>query len=314
MTGYPSYLALAESGELGDRINCACELLSSCTVCPRVCHVNRASLESGYCRGGLLPRISSVSPHFGEESPLVGRGGSGTIFLTGCNLRCAFCQNYPISQCYEGEEISCRHLARQMLALQDRGCHNINFVTPTHFVPQILAAVGMAVPLGLSIPLVYNSGGYDLPETIRLLDGVFDIFMPDAKYGADGIALALSDAPEYTRYNHESMKEMHRQAGDLVVENGVAKRGLIIRHLVLPENLASTEAVMEFIAREISPDSYVNIMDQYHWPGGVLYNRVERITLLKKVLRRVTEKEYVYAVECALRAGIHRGIPFDYWK
>jgi putative pyruvate formate lyase activating enzyme len=170
----------------------------------------------------------------------------------------------------------------------------------------------MAVPLGLTIPLVYNSGGYDLPETIRLLDGVFDIYMPDAKYGSDEVALALSDAPDYVRYNHESMKEMHRQVGDLVVENGIAKRGLLIRHLVLPVDLAGTEAVMEFIARDLSPDSYVNIMDQYHWPGGVLYKRVERIPLLRRMFRRITPEEYAYTVECAKRVGIHRGIPFDY--
>ncbi|MDD1661949.1 MAG: radical SAM protein, partial [Methanomicrobiales archaeon] len=229
MPEYPSYLALAGSGELDDRITRACELLSSCTVCPRHCGVDREQGELGYCRGGFLPRVSSFSPHFGEEPPLVGRHGSGTIFLAGCNMRCAFCQNYGISQCYHGEEVSVGQLAGQMLALQETGCHNINFVTPTHFVPQILAAVGLAVPRGLSVPLVYNCGGYDLPETIRLLDGVFDIYMPDAKYGSDDIALALSGAPEYTRYNRESMKEMHRQVGDLVIENGIARRGLLIR-------------------------------------------------------------------------------------
>jgi putative pyruvate formate lyase activating enzyme len=158
---------------------------------------------------------------------------------------------------------------------------------------------------------VYNSGGYDLPGTIRLLDGVFDIYMPDAKYGSDDVALALSGAPDYTRFMKESLREMHRQTGDLVIEGGIARSGLIIRHLVLPENLAGTEAVMEFIAEELSPDSYVNIMDQYQWPGGILYKRVERIPLLKKMLRRITEEEYAYAVECARRVGIHRGIPFD---
>jgi putative pyruvate formate lyase activating enzyme len=304
----PSYLALAETGELGDRIEAACALLGDCGVCPRHCGVDRTAGEPGYCRGGLLPRVSSAGPHFGEEPPLVGRSGSGTIFLAGCNLRCAFCQNYGISQCYHGDEVSCEHLARQMLALQAAGCHNINFVTPTHFVPQILAAVGIAIPLGLSVPLVYNSGGYDLPETIRLLDGVFDIYMPDAKYGSDEVALALSDAPGYTRYNRESMREMHRQVGDLVTEGGIAKRGLIIRHLVLPEDLAGTEAVMEFIAREISPDSYVNIMDQYHPCWHVLE---EGNPLYRKLRRRITPKEYSSAVDAARRAGIHRGVPFD---
>jgi putative pyruvate formate lyase activating enzyme len=304
----PSYLALAQTGELADRIERACGLLADCGVCPRHCGVDRTAGETGYCRGGLLPKVSSAGPHFGEEPPLVGRGGSGTIFLAGCNMRCAFCQNYGISQCYEGGEVSGERLARQMLGLQASGCHNINFVTPTHFVPQILAAVGMAVPLGLSVPLVYNCGGYDLPETIRLLDGVFDIYMPDAKYGSDEIALALSDAPEYVRNNHESMKEMHRQVGDLVIENGIATRGLLIRHLVLPEDLAGTEKVMEFIATELSPDSYVNIMDQYHPCGHVLE---DGHPLYRKLRRRITAKEYAEAVDAASRAGIHRGIPGD---
>jgi putative pyruvate formate lyase activating enzyme len=308
MPSSPSYLALAGTSELEERIRRACGLLPDCGVCPRHCGVDRTAGELGYCRGGILPRVSSAGPHFGEEPPLVGRSGSGTIFLAGCNMRCAFCQNYGISQCYHGEEVPIRHLARQMLALQGMGCHNINFVTPSHFVPQILASLGIAVSGGLSIPLVYNCGGYDLPETIRLLDGVFDIYMPDAKYGSDDIALALSGAPDYVKYNRESMKEMHRQVGDLVLENGIAKKGLLIRHLVLPEDLAGTGTVMEFIAREISPDSYMNIMDQYRPAWKVLE---DGHPLHPKLRRRITGKEYREAVELARGAGLHRGIPFD---
>jgi putative pyruvate formate lyase activating enzyme len=308
MPAYPSYLSLAGTGELEDRIAGACEILPSCTICPRHCGVDRSMGELGYCRGGFLPRVSSSGPHFGEEPPLVGRRGSGTIFLAGCNLRCAFCQNYGISQCYHGEEVSCNNLAGRMLALQGMGCHNINFVSPSHFVPQILAAVGIAASGGLSIPLVYNSGGYDLPGTIRLLDGVFDIYMPDAKYGSDDVALALSDAPEYTRFMKESLSEMHHQVGDLVIEGGIARRGLIIRHLVLPENLAGTEAVMRFIADEISPDSYVNIMDQYRPAWKVLE---DGHPLYPGLRRRITPEEFRQAVDCARRAGLHRGIPFE---
>jgi putative pyruvate formate lyase activating enzyme len=310
MPAYPSYLALAGTGELEERIARACELLVSCTVCPRHCGVDRTRGDLGYCKGGLLPKVSSSGPHFGEEPPLVGRHGSGTIFLAGCNMACAFCQNYGISQCYHGEDVSCDHLARQMLALQGLGCHNINFVSPSHFVPQILTAIGIAASRGLSIPLVYNCGGYDLPETVRLLDGVFDIYMPDAKYGDDEIAIALSDAPDYTRFMKESLREMHRQVGDLAIEGGVARRGLIIRHLVLPENLAGTETVMEFIAREISPDSYVNIMDQYRPTWKVLE---DGHPIYPKLRRRITREEYRVAVEWAKQAGLHRGIPFDSW-
>jgi putative pyruvate formate lyase activating enzyme len=270
--------------------------------------VDRTAGGRGYCGGGLLPEVASFGPHFGEEPPLVGRHGSGTIFLSGCNMRCVFCQNYDISRHLQAEGVSCEDLAGMMLSLQERRCHNINFVTPSHFVPQILAAVGIAAGQGLSIPLVYNCGGYDLSGTIRLLDGIFDIYMPDAKYGSDEIALALSGAPEYTRFNRESMKEMHRQVGDLVIEGGIAKKGLLIRHLVLPENLAGTEAVMDFIAREISKDSYVNVMDQYHPMWKVLE---EGHPLYSKLRRRITVSEYREAVDLATNAGIHRGIPFD---
>jgi putative pyruvate formate lyase activating enzyme len=194
---YPSYRAPAESGELAKRVDQAYKLLESCTVCPQRCGVNRLNDERGFCRTGLLPVISSYGPHFGEEPPLVGRNGSGTIFVTHCNLSCQFCQNYDISQCSGGEEVSCERLAEMMISLQERGCHNINLVTPSHIVPQILAALEIAVPDGLHIPLVYNSGGYDSVDTLLLLEGIVDIYMPDAKYGSDGIAGTLSHAQHY---------------------------------------------------------------------------------------------------------------------
>ena len=296
---YPSYLALAATGELGDRISRACGLLADCGVCPRHCGVDRTAGELGYCRGGLLPRVSSAGPHFGEEPPLVGRYGSGTIFLAGCNMRCAFCQNYGISQCYQGEEIPARELAGEMLALQERGCHNINLVSPSHFVPQILSAVGIAVPLGLAVPLVYNSGGYDLPGTLRLLDGVFDIYMPDLKFMDGEVAEKFCRAKNYPEKAQAAIQEMHRQVGDLEVNpRGVAERGLLVRHLVLPGGLAGTREAMHFLAREISPHTYVNLMAQYRPCGQALEN--------SPLNRRITDTEYEEALRMAREEGIHR--------
>jgi putative pyruvate formate lyase activating enzyme len=302
---YPSYIRSAESGELADRIERASALLASCTVCPRNCRVNRLHDERGYCRTGLLPVISSYGPHFGEEPPLVGRNGSGTIFVTHCNLACQFCQNYDISQCAHGEEVSCEGLADMMMSLQRQGCHNINLVTPTHIVPQILAGLEIAARQGLRIPLVYNSGGYDSVDTLRLLEGIVDIYMPDAKYGNDEIARSLSHAQGYVSIMKAGIVEMHRQVGDLVIDKGIAVRGMIIRHLVLPENLAGSDLVLPWIAREISPDSYVNIMDQYHpsWHAG--YKGTG--SLPRSLHRRLLPQEYRFAVQCARESGLHRG-------
>ncbi|MDD5418579.1 MAG: radical SAM protein [Methanomicrobiaceae archaeon] len=288
-----------------ERVDRAFEMMQDCAVCPQHCHVNRIEDELGFCRTGRLPQVSSYGPHFGEEPPLVGRNGSGTIFMTNCNMRCEFCQNYDISQCGRGYETSFEGLAEIMLRLQQRGCHNINFVSPSHVVPQILRAVSIAASKGLTIPLVYNCGGYDEVDTLRLLDGVFNIYMPDAKYGRDDIAQTLSHARDYTRFMKAALREMHRQAGDLVIENGIAVRGMIIRHLVLPANLANSELVLEFIAEEISRDSYVNIMAQYYpaWhAAGDL-----RDPALQPLRRRITQEEYRYAVGCALELGLHRG-------
>jgi len=302
-----AYRSLHDNGELSDRADEAWNLLSDCIVCPQHCHIDRTRGEHGFCRSGMLPMISSYGPHFGEEPPLVGRNGSGTIFFTNCNMRCVFCQNYDISQCGRGFEISCEELADTMLQLQQRGCHNINFVSPSHFVPQILRSVSIAAGKGLRIPLVYNSGGYDAVDTLRLLDGVVDIYMPDAKYGRDDIALTLSHAPDYTLYMKTALKEMHRQAGDLAVENGLAVRGMIIRHLVLPGNLANSEIVMKFIAEELSTDSYVNIMAQYHPAWHVTEDIAD--PALRPLQRTITAEEYRYAIRCAEENGLSRGFP-----
>jgi putative pyruvate formate lyase activating enzyme len=296
----PSYIRLHRQGELLMRVERAREILSSCTLCPHCCRVNRLEGDRGWCRAGEKPAISSYGPHFGEEPPLVGRYGSGTIFLTYCTMRCEYCQNYEISQLGRGMEISCEDLSRVMLGLQDQGCHNINFVTPTHFVPQILEATAHAAGEGLAIPLVYNTGGYDRVETLALLDGVVDIYMPDAKYGRDEVARALSRAPGYVEAMQASLVEMHRQVGDLAIVGGLATRGLLIRHLVLPDNLANTELVMHFIAREVSKDSYINIMDQYRWPRPTSSSA-------PVLMRGITDDEYRYALVCAAEEGLHRG-------
>lgn len=300
-----SYIRLLDSGELEARVDAAREILSPCRVCPRECGVDRFNGEIGYCRSGLLPVVSSYSPHFGEEPPLVGRHGSGTIFMTGCNMRCVFCQNYQISQERYGREITHEELAGMMIDLQDQGCHNINFVSPTHFVPQILKAVLIAAEQGLNIPLVYNTGTYDSVETLRLLNGVFDIYMPDAKYGSDEVALSLSDAPGYVGIMKGAILEMQRQVGNLLVEDGIATRGLIIRHLVLPGNLAGSREVLEFIAHEISTDAYVNIMDQYRTCGRILTDT--RSPYHETLMRGITSREYHEARASAHKYGLHRG-------
>jgi putative pyruvate formate lyase activating enzyme len=301
---YPSYIALSESGELEERICRAYALLESCTVCPRKCGINRLNDERGFCRTGILPVISSFGPHFGEEPPLVGQKGSGTIFVTHCNLSCEYCQNYDISQCGNGENVSCETLAGMMINLQQRDCHNINLVTPSHVVPQIIRSIGLAAEQGLHIPIVYNSGGYDSVVTLPLLDGIVDIYMPDAKYASDDVAMALSHAPEYVVSMKAAMKEMHRQVGDLVISDGLAVHGMIIRHLVLPENLAGSDNVFPWIAENISRDSYVNIMNQYH-PSWHIQDRVS--SLYRSMDRRITSEEYRYAIRCALDSGLHRG-------
>jgi putative pyruvate formate lyase activating enzyme len=300
----PSYLDLLESGELDRRIDVLYSILESCRLCPRRCGVNRLRGERGYCRSGREPMVSSYGPHFGEEDVLVGVGGSGTIFLTNCNLRCVYCQNYEISHLGIGDVVSEEDIARYMLDLQRRGCHNINFVTPTHFAPQLVKAVRIAAAKGLKLPIVWNCSGYEDVEVLRLLDGVVDIYMPDVKYGDAEPARKYSNAPDYFEVAKTALKEMHRQVGDLKVDDrGIAYRGLIIRHLVLPNNLAGSEKVLRFIAEEISRNSYVNIMSQY-WPAGEAYK-------YRELSRYITRDEFHKVVKLAEELGLTRGIQPD---
>lgn len=294
-----AYLELCRSGKLAERVEAARALLETCHVCPRCCGTNRLDGDVGKCRTANEAMVSSYGPHFGEESPLVGKYGSGTIFFTNCNLRCLFCQNYSISQLGEGERVSKEELALMMLSLQARGCHNINLVSPTHVVPQILEALDIAVESGLHVPLVYNTGGYDSVETLSILDGIVDIYMPDMKYGDENIARELSGIENYPQVNKAAIREMHRQVGDLQTsQEGVAQRGLLVRHLVLPKGLAGTKDVVDFIAKEISPNTYVNIMAQYH----PCYKAHE----IPSLAVRISKAELREAVELAHQAGLSR--------
>ncbi len=301
-----AYLKLYERGELPARIDQARHILESCELCPRRCRVNRLWGELGKCRTGLRAMVSSYGPHFGEESPLVGKNGSGTIFFTKCNLACVFCQNYPISQLGEGREVTAEELAAMMIFMQSRGCHNVNLVTPSHVVPQILEALEAAIRAGLSIPLVYNCGGYESLDTLRLLDGIVDIYMPDMKYSDDDTARQYSEADGYWSANRAAVREMRRQVGDLRIdEQGVATRGLLVRHLVLPHGLAGTEKVVRFLAEEISRDTYLNVMAQYH--------PCHRAWGFPLLARSVTDDEFTRAVNLAWENGLQRldrfGVP-----
>lgn len=295
----PAYRKAYEKGLFPDIIQKAKDMLESCTVCPRNCGIDRTQDEKGFCEAGYLPEVSSYAPHFGEESPLVGHQGSGTIFLTHCNLGCLFCQNYSISHAGEGRKIPIQKLAKVMVELQRLGCHNINFVSPTHFVPQILESLPQAIGMGLDVPLVYNTGGYDSVETLRLLDGVFDIYMPDFKYSKWEISEKYSQAPDYPLIAKQAIKEMFRQVGDLQIdEQGIAFCGLLVRHLVLPAGLAGTRDAMRFLATELSQNTYVNIMDQYYPCGN--------IPLDSPLRRRITSEEYNESIAIAKEEGITR--------
>ncbi len=300
MTFDPAYLRLLRSGELKNRVQEAYQRLEACDICPRECGVNRRESKKGaVCRTGERAVVSSYNPHFGEEAPLVGTGGSGTIFFTWCNLKCQYCQNYEISQLGQGREVEPEQLAAMMLRLQQMGCHNINFVSPTHVVPQILAGVLIAAEAGLRVPLVYNTGGYDSLKTLGLLDGVFDIYMPDMKYSDEPTGQRLSKVKGYPTVNQAAVAEMHRQVGDLLMDGrGIGLSGLLIRHLVLPDGLAGTEETLRFLAEEVSRDTYVNIMDQYR----PCYKAHE----FPELNRRITTDEYAEAVRLAHEVGLHR--------
>lgn len=295
---YPAYLNLSKK-ELRQRIEKLFKILEDCKLCPRDCHVNRVKNEKGFCQSGFLPVVSAFHPHLGEESPLVGFLGSGTIFFTSCNLSCVYCQNYEISQLRKGEEVSFEKLAEIMINLQNKGCHNINLVTPSPQAPQILKSLSMAIDLELKVPLVYNTSSYDSIEVLRLLDGIIDIYMPDVRYSGDEIALKYSDAPRYFEIMKEAVKEMHRQVGDLVLDkNGIALKGLLVRHLVLPNNLAGSEKIFEFLSKEISKDTFLNIMEQYY----PCYRAFE----FPELSRRITNKEYQRAIESAKKFNLRR--------
>jgi len=294
----PSYIDLFNSGNLAACADRLYRRMEACTLCPHRCGANRIAGQRGKCGSGALPVVSSYHAHFGEEAPLSGRNGSGTIFFTNCNLACIFCQNYDISHLGRGEDVSYGELAEMMLELQRRGCHNINFVSPTHMNYAIVRALLLAVPLGLRVPLVYNSGGYDAADVIRLLEGVYDIYMPDFKYMDPEMSGKLSGAADYPEAAMAAVREMHRQTGDLVLDrNGIAQRGLLVRHLVLPNNIAATDRVINFIA-DLSRETYINIMDQYR-PE---YSASECFDLR----RRVTLQEYDEAVAHAVRQGLAR--------
>jgi putative pyruvate formate lyase activating enzyme len=287
--------------ELSERINAAYRVLESCSVCPRECGVNRLHDDKlGFCRSGLNPVISSVSAHHGEEPPLSGTKGSGTIFLTNCNLRCTYCQNYPISQMGYGVERTPGELSCQMIWLQEQGCHNVNLVTPTHFMPQILKALGLASERGFNLPIVYNTSGYESLRALKLLDGIVDIYLADMRYSDDAISRRYSLAFQYPEINRKAVKEMYRQVGNLVVDdNGIAKRGLIIRHLVLPNGLSGTDGVMKFLSKEISKDVFISLMAQY-FPA---YKAMD----IKELSRRISAKEYEDARRIMEQNGLENG-------
>jgi putative pyruvate formate lyase activating enzyme len=296
----PAYSSLWRSGELARRVECAVSKLADCTLCPRDCHVDRLADKFAVCRSGRYVRVSSYFPHFGEEDCLRGTRGSGTIFFSGCNLRCVFCQNFEVSWKLEGDITSAEKLAAMMLELQARGCHNINLVTPEHVVPQILEGLLIAVEGGLRLPLVYNTSAYDSLDSLALMEGVVDIYMPDFKFWDPEMARRYIRAPNYPDAARRTIREMHRQVGSLVTdEDGLALRGLIVRHLVMPGEIAGTREILNWIAQELGPDVYVNVMPQYYPAGKVSEKEHAEIN------RSITLQEFQQALNFANEAGLH---------
>jgi len=300
----PDYISLYQSGELKLRAERLWLRLASCDICPRECGVDRLRGKTGYCHSGWQPIVASVCDHHGEEPVLSGRRGSGTIFFGNCNLRCCYCQNHQISQNWKGQQANqtdCHTLARHMLHLQDDlGCHNINFVSPSHFVPQIVKALLEAIPMGLEIPLVYNTNGYDSLKTLKELDGVIDIYLPDLKYASDAYAYRFSRAREYVSHSRNAIREMYRQVGELVVDgDGTARKGLIVRHLILPNGIAGSRESLAWLAREVSPKVAVSLMSQYH-----PMHRAYKYDLLS---RPIGISAYEEALEAMREAGLEEG-------
>jgi len=280
-------------------------ILNKCLICPHKCKVNRKSEEKGFCNAGYNPVISSAMPHHGEEPPISGNRGSGTIFFTYCNMKCVYCQNYQISQEFEGTKCSISELADSMIKLQNLSCHNINFVSPTIWIPQIVKALSIARNKGLSVPTVFNTGGYDNPKIIKMLDGIIDIYMPDMRYSNDDMARKYSMVEEYVRYNRQSVKEMYRQVGGLKVDpEGVALKGLMIRLLVLPENIGGIKKTLDFIKNELSTDVYLSIMAQYH--------PTYKASRYPELNRMITAKEYLEVVKYAEKRGFSYGWTQDH--
>ncbi|MFO8143427.1 MAG: radical SAM protein [Dehalococcoidales bacterium] len=300
--GEPGYIALYRSGELERRASRLEARLASCDICPRECHCNRLQGESGFCNSGYLPLVSSFCTHHGEEPVISGKQGSGTIFFGNCNLRCVYCQNYQISQQHQRcHEVETSTLAGHMLYLQDElGCHNINLVSPTHFVPQIVRALVEAVPMGLSLPLVYNTNSYDSVATLEELDGIISIYLPDLKYASDSCALRFSEAPDYVSISRRSIREMYRQVGGLVVDkSGVAKRGLIVRHLILPGGLAGSRESLAWLAKDLSGEVAVSAMSQYH--------PIYRAFQYPELSRKISTAEYQEVLDIMAELGLGQG-------